>query len=159
MRRRTTLSIVFAVVLIGAAGCASIMGGGTQQSITFNSSPDGAAVVVDGESRGTTPLVVDLARKNNQSVRLELDGYQPHTVMFDRSVNGWFWGNLLLGGIIGMAIDAANGAMYKLSPEEIGAQLDRAGQTEATVREEAIYIFVTLTPEPGWVKVGQLQSR
>ncbi len=35
-------------------------------------------------------------------------------------LNGWYWGNILLGGIIEMLIvDSATGAMYKLSTESI----------------------------------------
>ena len=42
----------------------------------------------------------------------------------DGAINGWYFGNIIFGGLIGMlAVDPATGAMYTLSPKEVLATL------------------------------------
>jgi hypothetical protein len=37
--------------------------------------------------------------------------------MLTSTIDGWYWGNLLIGGIIGMVfVDPLTGAMWKLDP-------------------------------------------
>jgi hypothetical protein len=65
-----------------------------------------------------------------------MPGYDSAEVNLDSSVSGWYFGNLLFGGVIGMLIvDPLTGAMYNLTPEKIEqpmsasqAQLIRNGQ-------------------------------
>lgn len=38
-------------------------------------------------------------------------------------MDGWLFGNLLFGGLICVIVDAATGAMYKLTPNQMAAQL------------------------------------
>jgi hypothetical protein len=74
----------------------------------------------------------------SQEYRLffELPGYQSVNVNLESKVSGRYWGNLVLGGLIGMLIvDPLTGAMYNLTPEQIQqpltptqAQLIRTGQ-------------------------------
>ena len=40
-------------------------------------------------------------------------------------MNGWYFGNILFGGLIGMiAVDPATGAMYTLQPKAVDTTLD-----------------------------------
>ncbi|MDA1343699.1 MAG: hypothetical protein O2966_07555 [Proteobacteria bacterium] len=51
------------------------------------------------------------------------EGFQEKIATLDTEVNGWYFGNILFGGIIGMLIvDPSTGAMFKL-PESFGADL------------------------------------
>lgn len=43
-------------------------------------------------------------------------------------MDGWLLGNLLIGGLIGIIIDASNGSMYKLTPDQVIAQSRRKRQ-------------------------------
>ncbi|MFG0400611.1 hypothetical protein ACF8D8_17535, partial [Pseudomonas sp. zjy_11] len=53
------------------------------------------------------------------------DGYPDKTIELDSSLSGWYWGNILLGGLIGMLIvDPLTGAMYKL-PEFASADMGK----------------------------------
>ena len=126
-----------------------------------SSSPSGADVVVDGVDQGSTPVTVDLSRQDEHTVKLSLDGYQPHETIINRKVFGWVAGSIifggLIGGLIGLAVDAATGGMYKLSPEQVSAQLDQqtAGQAIQT-DEGTIFITVVLQPDPEWEQIGSL---
>ena len=90
-------------------------------------------------------------------MRVELSGYQPFDMTLTRSVSGWVWGNIVFGGLIGLAVDAIDGAFYNLSPEQVSATL-AANPASVSKTGDGIYLFAVLKPEPGWVKVGQLQA-
>ena len=143
-------------IALTAIGCGTIIHGTTQQ-VGVSSSPSGADVVVDRIDQGSTPVTVDLSRKDKHTVKLSLDGYQPHEMIINRKVSGWVVGNIIFGGLIGLAVDAATGGMYKLSPEQVSAQLDQqtAGQAIQT-DEGTIFITVVLQPDPGWEQIGSL---
>lgn len=135
------------------AGCGTIIHGASQD-VGISSSPTNAQVSVNGASVGTTPLTTSLRRKDHHTVRVELDGYQPYEATFTRSVSGWVWGNIVFGGLIGLAVDAISGGLYKLTPEQLHAQLGRQGV--AMVGEGYVYLTVVLEPEAGWKQVGEL---
>lgn len=134
--------------------CGTIIHGSNQQ-VSFSSTPTGAQVAIDNVTMGQTPVVTNLARKNRHSVRLTLDGYQPYEMMMSRSVDGWIAGNIVFGGLIGLAVDAATGGMYKLSPEQVNAEL-RSGGTSAVVRDGQMLVAVVMAPNPEWEPIGQL---
>ena len=75
---------------------------------------------------GQTPVAPDLKRMDKHIVRIELDGYEPYEFMIDRRVSGWVAGNILFGGLVGIAIDAITGSMYRLDPSEVDVVLGNA---------------------------------
>ncbi|HEX8718804.1 MAG TPA: PEGA domain-containing protein [Gemmatimonadaceae bacterium] len=152
------MRITFLVLaLLAASGCASIMHGGSED-IGLSSTPTSARVFVDKQALGQTPTIVHLSRKNNHIVRMELDGYQPFEATLTRRTSGWVWGNLVFGGLPGLAIDAITGGLYKLSPDQVAAQLARQGaSTQATT--DGILVTVVLHPDSSWQRVGTLARR
>ena len=69
-------------------GCATA-GNGFDQEIGIASVPAAARVIVDGKKAGVTPLVLDLARRSDHQIRIELAGYTPQEVTLDRRVSRW----------------------------------------------------------------------
>jgi hypothetical protein len=153
-RRIAHIGLGASVVCLGA--CASIMHG-THQDVGISSNPTGAQVSVDGQITGKTPIVANLRRKENHIIHLELAGYKPYDTTVTRSVSGWVWGNIVIGGLIGLAVDAISGGLYKLTPEQVSGTL-LSGGTAGTIRtSDGIYVTVVLSPQPDWQKVGQLE--
>lgn len=138
------LQSVTAAAFLGAAyllgGCASIVHGG-YRNISVASQPTGAKVTVTkdtGEvvSHQTTPFILALDphrgffKGQSYQITLELDGYQTRQIQLRPEVSGWYFGNILLGGLIGMLIvDPATGSMWNLSPALIDEKLDAAHAT------------------------------
>lgn len=123
--------------------CASIVHG-TKQDISISSSPEAADVTVKTAGgvvsfTGKTPATVQLARKNEYDVFIKLAGYQETTVHINKEFDALFIGNLLCGGIIGMIVDASNGAMNKLAPEVINVTLVTASIDNATKEIYAVF--------------------
>lgn len=148
---------VAVVVATGIAlvGCASIMHG-TSQQIGIGSTPSGANLTVDGQSFGTTPTIANLKRGDNHIVKIEMEGYMPYETTLTKKVSGWVWGNIVFGGLIGLAVDAISGGLYNLSPEQIQATLAKEGSAQIQLKDDSLYVFVTLDPDPSWTKVGQM---
>jgi hypothetical protein len=155
MRRHVTRATAVALTLAALTGCATIMHG-TSQNLSLSSTPSAARVLVDGKLLGTTPTVTKLSRKNNHVIRMELEGYRPFEATVNRAVSGWAWGNLVFGGVIGLAVDAMNGALYQLTPAQVAGQLSAARTGAADVVRDGMYVTVVLRPDPVWRKVGEL---
>jgi len=101
-----------------ASSCATIVGGGGKQQVTFQSEPVGATVTVQGKVMGTTPLTVTVPRAKNMAVVIEKEGYKPFTTQLSTRLNGWFWGNIVIGGLLGSTTDGASGAIHEYSPDQ-----------------------------------------
>lgn len=137
------------------AACATIMHGTTQE-VSVASSPTGAKVTVDGKEVGQTPVVADLKRKDQHTIRLDLDGYNPYELRMSRGTSGWVWGNIVFGGVIGLAVDAITGGMYKLKPEDINATLS-PGTASVDRQGDLLVVTVVLRADPAWERVGTLE--
>jgi len=155
--------VIVSVLVLVAVGCASIMHG-TRQEVGVTSTPSGARVFDNGTPLGTTPAVVNLKRRHNHIVRVELDGYQPFEIALTRHVTGWIWGNIFFGGLVGFVIDAADGAIYQLEPENIVAALGKDAAAQALSRptvsaDDQLLITVTLHADPNWHQIGTLRGQ
>ena len=122
--KSTTCALLSGALLF--SGCASIVNG-SNQKVKINSHPGGATVRIDGGSSGVTPTTADLSRKASHRVEISLAGYASQEVMLRPHFNGLMLGNLLIGGIIGMAVDGSTGASNTLKPENLDVTLEKAG--------------------------------
>lgn len=147
-------SLRFIVLTVILAGCGTIMQGTTQE-VGISSTPSEAAISVNGQQMGTTPAVLDLKRKSTHFIQIELDGYQLFETTLTRKTSGWVWGNLVFGGIPGLVVDAAAGGMYKLTPEQITADMRLASSLDPD--SDTMLIAVVLKANPDWEKIGQLE--
>jgi uncharacterized protein YceK len=149
--RPVVLSIAAAALL---TGCASIMHG-TSQDIGISSTPTNALVSIDNMPAGNTPVVAKLSRKDNHIVHLTVDGYAPADLTLTRSTSGWVWGNIVFGGLIGLAVDAITGGLYNLTPAQLAGQLAQQKASVAPTKD-GVYVVLVQRADPSWVKVGQL---
>ncbi len=153
--------ILAAVLALGLTACATIVHG-SKQDIGISSSPSGARVTIDGNSIGKTPVVTSLSRGDNHVVKIELEGYADYEGTLTKSTSGWVWGNLALGGLIGLAVDAMTGGLYNLTPEQMQATLATQSNRKpvaANISGGSLMVAVVLAPDPTWQKIGQLESR
>lgn len=133
MKFRMLVGSFAVTALIGLQGCASILGD-SRYPVTVSSAPQGASFEITDKSgqlvhSGNTPSTVTLKSGKGYfsgqtyTLRFKKEGYPDKTVKLDSSVSGWYWGNIVFGGLIGLLIvDPATGAMYKL-PELVSADM------------------------------------
>lgn len=118
------MAMVFAMGVFG--GCGTIMNG-TGTTINISSVPR-ANVIIDGKKYGKTPLTVKLGNKEDHHVQMVADGYQPYNGTIKSDLSGWIFGNVLIGGIIGMAVDVGTGGDRYLSPTNVNAGLAKVSE-------------------------------
>jgi hypothetical protein len=114
------------IALAGALGlgaCASIVEG-TSQNVTVTTDPAGAICKLsrDGTELAVvnpTPGSVRIGKsKDDVSIRCEKAGHQSGFAGLGSEFQGMTFGNLIFGGIVGVAIDAGSGAMH-VYPETV----------------------------------------
>ncbi|HET7118706.1 MAG TPA: PEGA domain-containing protein [Hanamia sp.] len=122
------------------SGCATIFGR-SSYPVSINTNPPGAAVSITNKKnkevyKGTTPTTVRLKShagyftRAEYQVKLSSPGYEEQIVPVYYKLNGWYFGNLLHGGLIGMLIiDPATGAMWKLDTPPINITLNQSSFT------------------------------
>lgn len=114
MKRYAVLSVLLAT---GLSGCASVIDG-TSQPMTIVTNPEGAEckLMRNGEllARITTPQTVNIKKtKHDINVECEMEGFHKSTEHVDSEIQDATWGNIILGGGIGWAVDSASGADNK----------------------------------------------
>jgi hypothetical protein len=80
--------------------------------------------------KAKTPYTATLERsagffqKAKYKVKIHKDGYLPQETQIDAGINGWYFGNIVFGGLLGILIvDPATGAMWKISEDNINVKL------------------------------------
>jgi hypothetical protein len=131
----TTRRAVLLAAALATGGCATTIHG-TRQTIAIDSTPPGATATVLPEGITVqTPGEVVLVRKYVHTVRLALDGFCGETIYLDRMVSSALYGNLLLGGLIGTAIDTDDGAAFVLQPDAVSVTLRPVGDDPSGCRQ------------------------
>lgn len=122
---KNNLSIVLLMgIALSATSCASMFTG-TKDKITFNSSPEGAKVFHKGVEKCITPCTAEISRSlSKQTVTFEKEGFNNKEIKLTKTFNPVTLLNILLGGAIGVGIDAATGSLTKYSPKKYDVELE-----------------------------------
>lgn len=131
MNTKIYKGMIVSIALTTLASCATIMGKSAPETLNVRSTPDQARVIITDESgakifEGKTPTSLPLEKKKSYfggkkyDVKVFKEGYNEQIVTVDTKVGGWYIGNLLFGGLIGLLIvDPATGAMWTLDTNEV----------------------------------------
>ncbi len=116
--KNVVFTICILLMLILNTGCATIIHG-KYQTVPVSSMPPGANVRSSSGDICVTPCQLNLLRDNEYVLVASLDGYDPQQQSVGKDTSGWFWANIILGGIVGGVIDKASGSGEKLVPGKI----------------------------------------
>ena len=106
--------LIAAAALVSLSACSSIVDG-TSQEIMVNTNPPGADCALEREGAviarvNPTPAATTIKKtKHNITIRCNKKGYQEATFMNKSGTAGATFGNIILGGGIGWAVDSAAG--------------------------------------------------
>jgi hypothetical protein len=128
MRRMMYLGLVIIIISLCLIGCATIVSG-TSQVISVNSNVSGATVTLDGQPVGTTPFSGKVSKKANV-LTVSKEGYETVNITMSKSFNAIFFGNIIIGGLLGSTTDLATGAMYEYAPNTFYADLKSKEQSQ-----------------------------
>ena len=127
-------SVLF-LPLLFFTSCATITRG-VHDKLTVTSDPSGANVVLSTGERGVTPTKFVKERRTEAfTVTVSKPGYASQTVKveskFGGTGGGAMAGNLLLGGAIGIGVDAGTGAYKSLYPNPVSVHLAPTGTSKS----------------------------
>lgn len=139
-------NITIALCVLLLSSCASIVSK-SQYPVIVNSEPDGADFSIynrsgDLISKGKTPTSIVLKSgagffaSEKYKITFKKDGFPERNINFDARLDGWYLGNILFGGLLGILIvDPATGAMWTLDNKikvslDTGKRLDFAPSTQ-----------------------------
>lgn len=136
------------LLLFVSSSCASLVSKSTYP-IQIGVNPPGANVVITQHSKkngdkviyeGQAPCIAVLSasegyfKKSSYTLELSADDRQSKKIPLTFGVDGWYWGNIFLGGLIGwLIVDPATGAMYAPHQKVI---LETLGKNNSTSRAE-----------------------
>jgi hypothetical protein len=113
------------LLIVLLPGCATVLSKSTYP-LSITTTPGRADVRIINQDglllfQGSTPLTIPLAasagffRKAHYQITLSRQGYMPQTFSLKATLDGWYLGNFLIGGPLGLlVIDPLSGAMWKL---------------------------------------------
>lgn len=137
MNLQATAAVLAAVTL---SACASVTRG-TTESISIASTPAGAVADVTGLEAPfacQTPCAATVNRNADVTITISKEGYAPQVIPLTRDISGGggagFAGNILLGGVVGMGVDAATGAATDHHPNPVVVTLQPLAPAPAPVR-------------------------
>lgn len=134
-------ALALVIVALSVPACAT-MTRGTTQKFTVESTPPGAHVTTsNGFECVSTPCTFRMSRKDGFNVTVSKDGYVSQTVEVTSSMSGAdgaaLAGNVLVGGLIGGAVDATSGALNDLKPNPLTVTLRTPAEEAAAARTPA----------------------
>lgn len=106
-------------------GCASVSRG-TSETISVATTPSGAGATVSGLDQPfvcTSLCAFTTARSADLTMSIAREGYEPRVIPLTKEVTitggAGFAGNLRLGGVVGMGVDAVTGAAMDRKPNPV----------------------------------------
>lgn len=120
--------LLLLLIVMSLSACASIMRGRTQD-FTVNTFPAGALVKLSSGQECVSPCTISKSRHSNFKVNITKNGYQ--NIDFEvankpsKGGTAWYVSNIFVSGVIGMAIDAVNGATQELTPGAVEITLKK----------------------------------
>lgn len=149
------LTAILMAIAFFLSSCASIVSKSTYP-VSINTNPSDAKVTITDKKgmqiySGNTPATVPLKAgagffsKAEYQMRLSSPGYDDRIVPITFTIDGWYFGNIVLGGILGMLIiDPATGAMWKIERSFFEETLK---QTNASTNPEIRIMDINEVPE------------
>ena len=138
MKFNTRLALRAALLACAAfslGACATVTRG-SHQAWTVETTPGGAVAKTNiGFACDATPCTWKMERKKEFDVTITKPGFKPYTTHITNQISGKggaaLAGNVLVGGIIGIGVDAATGASKDLTPNPLKVVLEPETATAA----------------------------
>ena len=116
-----------------SASCGTLMNRGPFM-VPIDTVPSGATVTYLDARVGITPCTVAM-RASCSQVAVELSGFHSQLVHVGSNFNGWVIGNLLLGGLPGLIVDAASGSFMEVDTAAVSVRLTPESDPKPAVWE------------------------
>jgi hypothetical protein len=150
MAKSSICASLLAVVFVSS--CATLFQG-THEEIMVESDPPGAQVSVNDGRNGTTPYSMKVSRDDDVNIHVSKPGYAPMDVSDESHMAwGYFISDFFFTGLIGLAVDGLDGAMFYHNQTMVSAHLEpmyaQSDQNSAASRPAVYAVPVASQPLP-----------
>jgi hypothetical protein len=115
------------------SGCASVVRG-VNEDVTIQVTPANAEIRTSAGHACTGPCVINVPRKKEFTVTASAPGYQTEVIDVDTRFSGkgaaGIAGNVIVGGVIGVGVDAVSGATLDHFPNPVIFNLEAGSGTK-----------------------------
>lgn len=94
------------------AGCATVMNG-QYATVPVATTPAGADCRVDDSPPQRSPFIAKLYRRQPHTIVCDLPGYESSSKAVTPRLSAWLWGDIIMGGPIGLIFDGFSGGAFK----------------------------------------------
>lgn len=127
--KRTLKLLALCALVLSVNSCATLFTA-TKYNVALNTSPEGALITIENRAgevifEGETPATVKLRaaagymKGEQYKITFTKNGYVQKVVNITAELDGWYLGNIMIGGLPGMLIiDPLSGAMYKIAKDD-----------------------------------------
>lgn len=148
MRTSFPLASLLAIPLF-LSSCATIVSK-SKYPVSVSTEPTKISVTVTDQDehvvfKGNSPAAFKLKsgagffKKGKYNINVSAPGYQEQNVPVNFKLNGWYFGNILIGGVIGLLIiDPATGAMWKIDKDDYYVSMEQ--KTKTTTAGSSLHI-------------------
>lgn len=127
---RSATAVTLAVALtLPLTSCATIVTG-SEDSVKILSNPPGAAFTTNAGASGVTPAAITIPDDLTLEVSYSLAGYRDQKALLEPRMSAWIFGNILIGGLIGLAVDLVTG-QWRTHAGELSVTLVPVGDAPA----------------------------
>lgn len=134
--------VPFMLFMLLIQGCSSVING-TTQKITITSNVQGAEVMLNGVNLGRTPVTTRVKREKTSHLLVRKDGYKDYSLQVQTKLDPWFWGNIVIGGLVGSTTDSVTGSTHLIDPDTIFVQMEPISTVVTNAADVEIRNFVT----------------
>lgn len=119
MRKKSFMATTVVATLCLFSSCATIVTG-TKPKVTISGDTNEPVTITTSYKTYENvmlPAQVRLKRKHlsGQRISVTSDNYTYSDILIDKKTNGWAWCNILIGGLVGWAIDLGTNAVSEPS--------------------------------------------
>jgi hypothetical protein len=137
MKKNIAKGLLLLMVCTTLVSCGTIVSGPSWLSV--ETSPSNVKIRIEGLQNGEkftkiTPLRVQLNKNSDYKLVVETPNYKSEEVIIRRSIDGWFWGNILIGGILGMGIDYLSGNMWNHNKHLVNINLETLSSAPDSIK-------------------------
>ena len=134
--------------IVACSSCATLFQG-TNEEVMIASDPAGAQVTTNDGKSGTTPFSMRVNRDEDLDIHISKPGYSATDISDSSHVEwGYLVSDIFFTGLIGLAVDGIDGAMFYHNQAMVTAHLDPVLGASAAVQSDQAHPQPASLPQP-----------
>jgi hypothetical protein len=113
------LGVFTALIVLAFSSCATIVAGGSPKITIDGDRNEPVTIITEKQIYENvelpTQVKVNRHKIDGQRVQIKSENYNYRDIYLDKAINGWTFGNILIGGLIGWGVDLGTNCVSKPS--------------------------------------------